>query len=95
MKDWKTLSHVKWDCKYHLVFRRVDVFEKALLKKGLPRKLYVDNGSAYRSKELEHITASLGITLIHARPYKPQGKGKIERFLRDGNLPKVFVCAFH
>jgi len=20
MKDWKSLSHVRWDCKYHLVF---------------------------------------------------------------------------
>ncbi len=20
MNDWKSLSHVKWDCKYHLVF---------------------------------------------------------------------------
>jgi hypothetical protein len=60
----------------------LDVFEKALLKRGLPRKLYVDNGAAYRSKHLEHITASLGIALIHARPYKPQGKGKIERFFR-------------
>ena len=20
MKDWKSLSHVKWDCKYHIVF---------------------------------------------------------------------------
>ncbi len=20
MKDWQTLSHVKWDCKYHIVF---------------------------------------------------------------------------
>jgi transposase InsO family protein len=60
----------------------LDAFEKALLKRGLPRKLYVDNGSAYRSKQLEHITASLGIALIHARPYKPQGKGKIERFFR-------------
>ncbi len=20
VKDWKTLSHVRWDCKYHLVF---------------------------------------------------------------------------
>jgi len=60
----------------------LDAFEKALLKRGLPRKLYVDNGSAYRSKQLEHITASLGIALIHARPYQPQGKGKIERFFR-------------
>jgi transposase InsO family protein len=60
----------------------LDAFEKALLKRGLPRKLYVDNGAAYRSKHLEHISASLGIALIHARPYKPQGKGKIERFFR-------------
>jgi transposase InsO family protein len=60
----------------------LDAFEKALLKRGLPRKLYVDNGAAYRSKHLEHITASLGIALIHAKPYQPQGKGKIERFFR-------------
>ena len=60
----------------------LDAFEKALLKRGLPRKLYVDNGAAYRSKHLEHITASLGIALIHARPYKPEGKGKIERWFR-------------
>ena len=60
----------------------LDAFEKALLKRGLPRKLYVDNGSAFRSKHLEHITASLGIALIHSRPYKPEGRGKIERFFR-------------
>jgi len=60
----------------------LDAFENALLKRGLPRKLYVDNGAAYRSKHLEHITASLGIALIHAKPYQPQGKGKIERFYR-------------
>jgi putative transposase len=60
----------------------MDAFEKALLKRGLPRKLYVDNGSAYRSRHLEHVCASLGIALVHARPYQPQGKGKIERFYR-------------
>lgn len=60
----------------------LDAFRQALLKRGLPRRLYVDNGSAYRCRQLEHICASLGIALIHARPYKPQGKGKIERFFR-------------
>jgi hypothetical protein len=58
----------------------LDAFENALAKRGLPRKLYVDNGAAFRSKHLEYITASLGITLIHSKPYKPQGRGKIERF---------------
>jgi transposase InsO family protein len=57
-------------------------YQTALLKRGLPRKLYVDNGSAYRSRHLEHICASLAIALIRAKAYQPQGKGKIERFFR-------------
>ena len=40
----------------------------------------VDNGACFRSKHLEYITASMGIALIHSKPYKPQGRGKIERF---------------
>ena len=60
----------------------LNALEQALLKRGLPRKLYLDNGAAFRSKHLMHVTASLGIALIHAVPYQPQGKGKIERFFR-------------
>lgn len=60
----------------------LDALEQALLRRGLPRKLYLDNGPAFRSKHLEDITASLGIALIHSSPYKPQGRGKIERFFR-------------
>ncbi|CAO0819786.1 transposase [Desulfarculales bacterium] len=54
----------------------------ALLKRGLPRKLYPDNGPAFRSHHLEEITASRGIALVHSPPYVPQGWGKIERFFR-------------
>lgn len=60
----------------------IDALEQAFSKRGLPRKLYVDNGPAFRSKHLEYITASLNVALIHARPYKPQGKGKIERWFK-------------
>jgi putative transposase len=42
----------------------------------------VDNGPAFRSNHLEYITASLNISLIHAKPYQPQGKGKIERWFK-------------
>lgn len=62
---------------------------KALRMRGLPKKLYVDNGPAFRSGHLEHICASLGIALRHAKPYQPEGKGKIERWfrtVRDGFL---------
>lgn len=62
------------------------VLEQAFLSRGLPRKLYVDNGPAFRSHHLKYVAASLSIALIHARPYKPQGKGKIERWFRTVRL---------
>jgi hypothetical protein len=52
------------------------------MRRGLPKRLYVDNGSAYRSHHLALVCARLGITLVHARPYSPQGKGKQERWFR-------------
>ena len=58
----------------------MDAFEKALIKRGLPRKLYVDNGAAYRSHKLEFTCASLAIALIHARPYKPREKVRSKDF---------------
>ena len=58
------------------------VFKQALIRRGLPQRLYVDNGANYRSQQLALVCAKLGIALLHARPYQPQGKGKIERFFR-------------
>lgn len=57
-----------------------DTLRKALNKRGLPRKLYVDNGPYFRSHQLHYSCASLGIALIHCTAYRPEGKGKIERF---------------
>ena len=59
-----------------------DALRKALAKRGLPRKLYVDNGPAFASGHLGHVTAALGIVLVHSRPYQPEGRGKIERWFR-------------
>ena len=58
------------------------VFKQALIRRGLPLRLYVDNGANYRSQQLALICAKLGVALIHARPYQPQAKGKIERWFR-------------
>lgn len=69
----------------------LEALRKALLMRGLPRKLYVDNGPAFRSSHLEHICASLGIVLIHAKPYQPEGKGKIERFFRTVRMQFLSV----
>ena len=58
------------------------VLQQAILRRGVPKRLYVDNGAVYRSNHISLVCAKLGITLIHARPYLPQGKGKQERWFR-------------
>ena len=58
------------------------VFKQALMRRGIPERLYVDNGANYRSQQLALVCAKLGIALIHARPFQPSGKGKQERFFR-------------
>jgi len=60
----------------------LDALRQALLRRGLPRKLYVDNGPTFRSQHLAQITASLGMALIHSTPYQPEGRGKCERWFR-------------
>ena len=58
------------------------VLKQAIMRRGIPERLYVDNGSAYRSKHLALVCAKLGITLVHAKPYDAAAKGKIERWFR-------------
>ena len=58
------------------------VLKQAVLKRGRPTRLVIDNGAAYRAKTLQGICARLGIHLIYCRPYRPQGKAKLERWHR-------------
>jgi putative transposase len=60
----------------------IDALTGALSKRGLPRKLYVDNGPAFSTQVLRYACASLGIALVHSKPYQPEGRGKIERFFK-------------
>ncbi len=62
------------------------VFKDAILRRGIPTRLFVDNGSAFRSTHLRLVCAKLGITLIHARAYHAESKGKIERWFRTIRL---------
>ncbi len=56
--------------------------KQAIVRRGIPQRLYVDNGAAYRSKHLALVCARVGITLLHARPYDAAAKGKQERWFR-------------
>lgn len=68
------------------------VLKQAVMKRGTPAKLIVDNGPAYRAVTMQGICARLGIQLIYCRPYAPEGKGKLERYhrtLRDQYLSEL------
>lgn len=58
------------------------VFKTAIKTYGKPKKLFVDNGGPYDNKQLSLICATLGIELIHAKPYTPEAKAKQERLFR-------------
>ena len=52
----------------------------ALAARGVPVRIYVDNGSAFVDAALKRAAARLGIKISHSAPGRPQGRGKIERF---------------
>jgi putative transposase len=76
----------------HHAEREVDMLGMlvaALRRHGAPDALYLDNGSTYIGEALRLGCERLGITLLHARPYDPAARGKMERFwrtLRQGCL---------
>jgi transposase InsO family protein len=68
-----------------------DCLRKAVMKEGLPKRVYFDNGKQYRTKWMERACAILEIKLLFAKPYSPESTGKIERFNRtvDSFLDEV------
>ncbi len=76
------LDHEREEGMLHLLCR-------ALRAHGRPDALYLDNGATYVGNHLRTVCSRLGITLLHAKPYDPQARGKMERFwrtLRQGCL---------
>lgn len=59
--------------------------DSAIRHYGIPEAVYVDNGSQFKSRgerlnNFELFCQAYGIQVIYSTPYRPQGKGKIERF---------------
>ena len=70
------------------------VLKVALLRRGVPQAIYVDNGKVYSATQLAAACASLSIERIHTAPYSPEAKGKQERFFETVRLqfmPEVEV----
>lgn len=55
---------------------------RGLAARGVPKVIYVDNGSPFIAAPLARACAVLGIRLAHSKPGEPAGRGKIERFFR-------------
>ena len=68
-----------------------DCFRKAILKEGVPRRVFFDQGKQFKNKWMTRACAILGIKLLFAKPYSPESTGKIERFNRtvDSFLDEV------
>lgn len=60
----------------------IDTFTKAVVKRGKPRRILLDNAFIFHSTTLEVMCAELETELSFCRPRRPQGKGKIERLIR-------------
>lgn len=59
---------------------------------GLPDVLYVDHGSDFTSDHISAVAADLHIHLVHSAVARPQGRGKVERFMGSvttGLLPEL------
>lgn len=59
-----------------------DALKEAVLRRGKPKMVYTDNGKIFRSQQFALICASFGCSVLYAKPFEPQGKGKVERMFR-------------
>jgi hypothetical protein len=57
-------------------------FKEAILRRGLPRKLYTDNGKPFINAHSHLVCAQLGVRLLHCKPYHSWSKGKCERLIQ-------------
>jgi transposase InsO family protein len=56
--------------------------KEAVVRRGVPSKLYTDQGKPFVGEHARIVCANLGIRLMHARPYHAWSKGKVERLIR-------------
>jgi transposase InsO family protein len=54
---------------------------EAVLRRGVPLKLYTDQGKPFVNLHASVVCANLGIRLLHAKPYHSWSKGKCERVI--------------
>ena len=62
-------------------FQLEQAFKWAVLRYGLPDKIYVDNGKIFVSDHFKLACARLNVQHAHTAPFRPEAKGKVERLM--------------
>jgi putative transposase len=60
----------------------LDTLKESLIRRGVPLKLYTDQGGPYICQHTQTVCANLNIRLLHAKPYHAWSKGKVERVIQ-------------
>jgi len=60
----------------------LDTLKESVLRRGLPLKLYTDQGKPFVNQHAHIVCANLGVRLLHAKPYHAWSKGKCERVIQ-------------
>lgn len=63
--------------------RFLTVLYNAIARRGIPRRLLLDNHKSFTAHDLRVLCARLDIHIVHSRPGDGPSKGKIERFWRS------------
>jgi len=60
----------------------LDTLREGVQRRGVPVKLYTDQGKPFVNQHAKVVCANLGIRLLHAKPYHAWSKGKVERVIQ-------------
>jgi transposase InsO family protein len=80
-------DHSRLFCHGEFYFRQdlpawLSCLETAIRKRGIPKKLYCDNGQIFVSHRIKEIAAQLGMEVRHTKVRDAAAKGKIERLFQ-------------
>lgn len=62
--------------------RMEDSFKTMVLRWGIPKKAYLDNGNVYIARQFAFVLSQLKTRKIHHRPYQSWCKGKVEAVMK-------------
>lgn len=60
----------------------LNVLEGAIRRRGVPERVYCDNGQVFLSSQVKRIAAEIGTQIIHTKVRDAAAKGKIERWFQ-------------